>query len=88
MCRSRIIISESVPCTRPRWSGIVSGEGVALRISIFGCGYVGLVTGARLAEIGHDVVCTDNNDGKIRTLQEGGVPIYEPTLDRVLERTL
>ena len=59
-----------------------------MRISIFGCGYVGLVTGACLAEIGHDVVCTDNNDGKIRTLQEGGVPIYEPTLDRVLERTL
>ena len=59
-----------------------------MRISIFGCGYVGLVTGACLAEIGHEVVCTDNDEGKVRTLQQGGVPIYEPGLDRILERNI
>ncbi len=57
-----------------------------LRISVIGCGYVGLVTGACLAEIGHEVVCTDNDEAKIGTLQAGQLPIYEPHLDQVVER--
>jgi len=47
---------------------------------------VGLVTGACLAEIGHEVVCTDNDTGKIRTLESGKLPIYELHLDSVVEK--
>jgi len=57
-----------------------------LRISILGCGYVGLVTGACLAEMGHEVVCTDNDASKIETLHRGGLPIYEPGLDEIVAR--
>src|SRR5208337_2355614 len=59
---------------------------ICLRISILGCGYVGLVTGACLAEIGHDVVCTDNDESKIKTLNQGSLPIYEPNLDEIVTR--
>ena len=55
-----------------------------MRISIIGCGYVGLVTGGCLAEIGHDVMCTDNDPARIATLEAGRAPIYEPHLDAVL----
>ena len=54
-----------------------------MKIAILRCGYVGLVTGACLAEIGHDVTCTDNDMGKIQTLQQGLLPIYEPHLDEI-----
>ncbi len=57
-----------------------------MKISVIGSGYVGLVTGACLAEIGHDVVCADNDKSKIDTLDAGGVPIYEPGLDKVIAR--
>jgi UDPglucose 6-dehydrogenase len=59
-----------------------------LRVSIFGCGYVGLVTGACLAEIGHDVLCCDNDAAKVQTLQTGKLPIYEPGLDSVIDANL
>jgi UDPglucose 6-dehydrogenase len=55
-----------------------------LRISVIGCGYVGLVTGACLAEAGHEVVCTDINDQRIATLTAGEVPIYEQYLGEIL----
>jgi UDPglucose 6-dehydrogenase len=55
-----------------------------VRISVIGTGYVGLVTGACLAEIGHEVVCTDNDRAKLEILESGRVPIYEPGLDRVI----
>jgi len=55
-----------------------------LRLSVIGCGYVGLVTGACLAEAGHDVVCTDIDKDRIAKLQAGGVPIYEEHLDQTL----
>jgi UDPglucose 6-dehydrogenase len=55
-----------------------------LRISVIGCGYVGLVTGACLAEAGHEVVCTDINAERIAQLNAGGVPIYEQHLDEIL----
>jgi len=57
-----------------------------LRISILGCGYVGLVTGACLAEMGHEVVCTDNDADKIETLNRGELPIYELNLGEIVAR--
>lgn len=55
-----------------------------MRISIIGCGYVGLVTGTCLAEIGHEVTCADNDTTRIASLSAGVVPIYEPHLDALL----
>ena len=52
-----------------------------MRISVIGCGYVGLVVGACLAEAGHDVVCLDNDSVRIAILKSGQVPFYEPSLD-------
>ena len=59
-----------------------------MRVSILGCGHVGLVTGACLAEIGHEVMCTDNDAAKMNTLERGGLPIYEPGLSTVVDRNL
>jgi UDPglucose 6-dehydrogenase len=58
-----------------------------LKISIVGTGYVGLVTGACLAEIGHEVICTDNDASKLQTLESGRLPIYEPGLEEVIARS-
>src|SRR5437016_9781826 len=55
-----------------------------VQISVIGCGYVGLVTGTCLAELGHHVVCTDNDPERIASLKSGVVPIYEPYLDAML----
>jgi len=55
-----------------------------LRLSVIGCGYVGLVTGACLAEAGHEVVCTDIDRERIAKLNAGGVPIYEEHLEQIL----
>ncbi len=56
-----------------------------MNLAVIGCGYVGLVTGACLAEAGHDVICTDIDAERIAQLQSGRVPIYEHHLDKVLE---
>lgn len=56
-----------------------------MRLSVIGCGYVGLVTGACLAEAGHEVICTDIDAGRIAQLKAGQVPIYERHLDKILE---
>ena len=56
-----------------------------MRLSVVGCGYVGLVTGACLAKAGHEVICTDIDEERIAQLQAGGVPIYEHYLDKILE---
>jgi UDPglucose 6-dehydrogenase len=53
-------------------------------MTVIGCGYVGLVTGTCLAELGHHVVCTDNDRERITSLKAGVVPIYEPYLDAIL----
>jgi UDPglucose 6-dehydrogenase len=55
-----------------------------MRITVIGCGYVGLVTGTCLAELGHQVVCTDNDQERITSLKAGVVPFYEPYLDVIL----
>src|SRR5574341_36555 len=57
-----------------------------MRISMIGCGYVGLVTGACLAEIGHQVIGADQDQSKIAALKAGKVPIYEPNLDSLIAR--
>jgi UDPglucose 6-dehydrogenase len=59
-----------------------------MQITIFGSGYVGLVTGACLAEVGNHVICVDIDEEKIRRLKAGDVPIYEPGLDDYIERNV
>ena len=56
-----------------------------MRVSIFGTGYVGLVTGTCLAEVGHDVVCVDVDQAKLQGLKRGVIPIYEPGLEPMVK---
>ena len=57
-------------------------------LSIIGSGYVGLVTGACFADVGHNVLCVDNDARKVESLQSGKVPIYEPGLEEVIHRNV
>jgi UDPglucose 6-dehydrogenase len=57
-------------------------------ISIIGSGYVGLVTGACFADVGHSVVCVDNDQRKVDSLRSGQIPIYEPGLEEVVHRNV
>ena len=57
-----------------------------MKITTIGSGYVGLVTGACFADVGNEVLCLDVDEKKIRTLEAGGVPIYEPGLIEVVKR--
>lgn len=59
-----------------------------VRIAIIGTGYVGLTTGACFAEVGHDVVCVDNDSKKVARLQAGGIPIYEPGLEDIVKKNV
>ena len=59
-----------------------------MKITIFGSGYVGLVTGACLAEVGNDVLCIDVDADKIARLNRGEVPIHEPGLDAIIQRNM
>src|SRR5262245_27073916 len=57
-----------------------------MNVTIIGTGYVGLVTGACLADMGNHVFCLDLDEAKVRMLNEGGIPIFEPGLEAVVRR--
>src|SRR5919198_2433011 len=57
-----------------------------MKIAVVGTGYVGLVLGACLAENGNNVICVDKDEAKVRMLEEGGMPIYEPGLEELVRR--
>jgi UDPglucose 6-dehydrogenase len=59
-----------------------------MKVTVVGTGYVGLVTGACLAEMGNHVVCLDVDERKIKLLQDGGIPIFEPGLKEVVQRNV
>ena len=59
-----------------------------MKIAVIGTGYVGLVTGTCLAETGNDVICVDINESKVKKMQDGEVPIYEPGLDLLFHRNI
>ncbi|AWL11250.1 UDP-glucose 6-dehydrogenase [Saliniradius amylolyticus] len=59
-----------------------------MRVTVFGVGYVGLVQGAILAEVGHDVTCVDVDQDKVALLNNGGIPIYEPGLEPIVKENL
>src|SRR5579875_2779121 len=66
------------PCTSP--------TGLCMRVTIFGTGYVGLVTGACLAEMGNHVLCVDVDAAKVARLERGEIPIFEPGLEPLVRR--
>ena len=59
-----------------------------MKITIFGTGYVGLVTGACFADVGHQVICVDVDRNKIEGLKLGVIPIFEPGLEAMVARNL
>src|SRR5687767_2987289 len=62
--------------------------GSHLDIAVIGTGYVGLVTGAGLADFGNDVICVDVDVKKIEALRKGLIPIYEPGLDTIVSKNV
>ena len=59
-----------------------------MKVTIYGSGYVGLVTGALIADVGNDVLCVDVDETKVANLKKGIIPIFEPGLDDVIKRNV
>ena len=59
-----------------------------MKTTVIGTGYVGLVSGTCLAEVGNDVLCLDVDPAKIKILEEGGIPIFEPGLQEMVRRNV
>ena len=59
-----------------------------MKLAIVGTGYVGLVSGACFSDMGNDVICVDVDEKKVKRLQEGKIPIYEPGLDEIVQRNV
>lgn len=59
-----------------------------MKVTVFGTGYVGLVTGTCLADVGHDVLCVDIDQGKVDNLKNGIIPIFEPGLDSIVKQAV
>ena len=63
-----------------------AAESMSVKIAMIGVGYVGLVTGACLADLGHQVICVDKDVAKIESIKQGVIPIYEPGLDQLVAK--
>src|SRR6266487_1573257 len=67
------------------WSQVRFQECLCMRIAMIGTGYVGLVSGACIADFGHQVTCVDKDAAKICALNSGEIPIYEPGLKDIVQ---